>query len=348
MVQRLALVLLVVVTFVGCGEDEEEVELSVEDLIIQLGNSDSYVALKAYEELVEIGEAAVPELIKVLTLPDMRGRQKLALQALQKIGAPSVQQLIPLLENPLVSSQVTKVLSAIGTSEALQAIQARRIIWEKDGAKMVLIPAGSFEMGDSKNDPEDWMGSSRPVHTVQLEAFYMDVHEVTVGQFREFVDQSDYDYDRWQDVAKYSPGDDYPMIWVTWHDATAYAKWAGKRLPTEAEWEYTARGGEAGKRYPWGDDEAVARDYAHYDSWNEGKGTTKPVGNLKPNGYGLFDMAGNVWEWCQDWYSEDKKYRVLRGGSWNLNPLYLRAANRGSNSPTITYGSNGFRFVSGF
>ena len=116
---------------------------------------------------------------------------------------------------------------------------------------MALIPAGSFEMGDH----HDNMSNALPVHRVELDAFYMDVHEVTVGQFREFVNQSGYKYDgNWDNVAKYSPGDEYPMVYVSWNDATAYAKWAGKRLPTEAEWEYAARGGLVGKRYPGGDE----------------------------------------------------------------------------------------------
>ena len=103
----------------------------------------------------------------------------------------------------------------------------------KDGKEMVLISAGSFEMGDHLGGL-----SNAPVHRVQLDAFYMDVHEVTVGQFREFVNQSGYSYGgNWNDVAKYSPGDEYPMVYVNWNDATAYAKWAGKRLPTEAEWD---------------------------------------------------------------------------------------------------------------
>jgi len=116
-------------------------------------------------------------------------------------------------------------------------------------SQMALIPAGSFEMGDHLDEM-----SNAPVHRVELDAFYMDVREVTVGQFREFVHQSGYGYNKWNDVAEYSPGDEYPMVYVNWNDARAYAKWAGKRLPTEAEWEYAARGGLVGKRYPWGDE----------------------------------------------------------------------------------------------
>ena len=87
----------------------------------------------------------------------------------------------------------------------------KRIIWEADGAKMALIPAGSFEMGDSKDEPEAWMEGSHPVHTVELDAFYMDVHEVTVGQFRKFVEESGYIYNLWDDVAVFSPTGKHPM-----------------------------------------------------------------------------------------------------------------------------------------
>ena len=155
---------------------------------------------------------------------------------------------------------------------------------------------------------------------------------------------------------------------MTWNDATAYAKWAGKRLPTEGEREYAARGGLVGKRYPWGDE--ITHDDANYagtggkDKW-EGwpNGGTAPVGSFVANGYGLYDMAGNVWEWCQDWYGSDYyskspaknppgpgtgSYRVLRGGSWNLSSNSLRVAYRYNYTPTDRNLTGlGFRCVSG-
>ena len=238
-----------------------------------------------------------------------------------------------------------------------------RIIWGKDGAEMALIPAGFFEMGsDNGRDNE------KPVHMVELEAFYMDVNEVTVGQFKRFAEESGYAYDRWNSVAKYSPTDEHPMVEVTWNDATAYAQWADKRLPTEAEWEYVARGGLSGKRYPWGDDKSVARDHANYlgtggkDQWGgPPNGGTAPVGSFDSNGYGLYDMTGNVWEWCADWYGENYytsplknpkgpdtgQYRVLRGGAWSFNTSYLRAAYRTYSSPSDRSSSTGFRCMSG-
>ncbi|MDP6749782.1 MAG: formylglycine-generating enzyme family protein [Candidatus Poribacteria bacterium] len=236
----------------------------------------------------------------------------------------------------------------------------KEIVWQKDGAKMAYIPAGSFEMGDSKNEPEDWMKHSRPVHRVELDAFYMDVHEVTVGQFREFVNQSGYKYGgNWDSVTKLSPGDGYPMVEVNWNDAVAYAKWAGKRLPTEAEWEYAARGGLVGKRYPWGDE--ITHDDANYD---RKVGKLAVVGSYPANGYGLYDMAGNAWEWCQDRYGENYyssspaknppgpgsgSYRVLRGGACydNASNYHLRVAYRSNYIPAGRYLGLGFRCVSG-
>ena len=237
-----------------------------------------------------------------------------------------------------------------------------KIIWDKDGSEMALIPAGSFEMGDSKNEPENWMKRSRPVHTVQLREFYMDIHEVTVGQFMNFVNQSGYQYSgNWDDVAKFSPDDNYPMVQVNWDDATAYAKWAGKRLPTEAEWEYAARGGLVGKRYPLGDE--LTDDDANWINTMIGKDRWKycsPVGSFEANGYGLYDMVGNAFEWCADWYSENYysqsrvdnpqgpstgEFRVVRGGFWSNYASVLWLAYRDSIASFNKIDDLGFRCV---
>ena len=236
----------------------------------------------------------------------------------------------------------------------------RVVISKKDGAKMVWIP-GMFEVipatreiipttydksGDVVRGEHEIVTPEKMVKVV--DAFYMDVHEVTVGQFREFVNQSGYDYpEYWDEVATYSPGNEYPMIYVSWHDATAYAKWAGKRLPFEAEWEYAARGGLKGKEYPWGDQESLARDYANYhgiggkDKWEY----CAPVGSFEANGYGLYDMVGNVWEWCQDWYDSGERTRVLRGGNWFNSTNPLRVAYRSKSAPNFRLYIYGFRCV---
>ena len=261
-----------------------------------------------------------------------------------------------------------------------------KITWKKDNSQMALIPGGSFQMGDRL----DRRWNALPVHKVELDSFYMDVHEITVGQFKWFLKQSGYqpeavkqgwDINRfWNVVEKYSPADQHPVVYVSWYDAAAYAKWAGKRLPTEAEWEYAARGGLKDRRYPWGNGEptgkgcnfadknadAVLRgmdpdfDWANLDV-DDGYAFTAPVGSFAPNGYGLYDMAGNVWEWCQDWYGEDYynnsptknppgpsigEYRVLRGGSWGNDTNDLRVAGR-LNDPYGRSYFGGFRCVSG-
>ena len=239
--------------------------------------------------------------------------------------------------------------------------------WDKDKTEMVRIPAGSFEMGS------DNITYATPVHTVTLDAFYIDCREVTVGQFKQFVEQSGYPYDLWEQVAEYVPTDRYPMIFVTWYDAMAYANWAGKRLPTEAEWEYAARGGLARRNYPWGN--SIDHQYANYngtggaDQW-ELKPT--PVGSFPPNGYGLYDVAGNVFEWCLDafdtefyqqsprrnplagglnleeihqQFSQVDSGRVLRGGSYHYTLEYVRVDYRDYASPDHRFDAGGFRCV---
>lgn len=253
-----------------------------------------------------------------------------------------------------------------------------------DGALMALIPAGEFQMGDAFNEG---YSDERPVHKVYLDAFYIDVSEVTNAQYAKFLNE----YGKETDPAGhtliiigssmiekagnvYRPITGYeshPVVYVSWYGAAAYAQFYGKRLPTEAEWEKAARGGLVGKRYPWGNeitnDDANNLGTGGRDIWSG----TSPVGSFAPNGYGLYDVAGNVWEWCADEYSSGyygvspknnpkgpgisvtfinndftsvNTARVLRGGGWlNYAPFTLRVAYRGLDVPTSTYYDIGFR-----
>ena len=247
---------------------------------------------------------------------------------------------------------------AVGSAQGLKGITAKKIIWKKDEAEMVLIPYKVVIPEKTVPAVYDEFGdlvSAEIVVPEQINSlpFYMDAHEVTVGQFKKFLKSSGYKPSpaiNWNTVYKYSPAEKHPMIYVNWDDATAYSKWAGKRLPTEVEWEFSARGGLKNKEYPWGDDGSLARDYANYtgtggkDKWD---GTTAPVGSFKPNGYGLFDIAGNIQEWCQDWSDSYKTRRVLRGGGWSDGTYGLRVAYRSYRNPSGRYAYRGFRCLSG-
>ena len=235
-----------------------------------------------------------------------------------------------------------------------------KIFSEVDGAEMVLIPGGKFQMGSNNG-----YDGEKPVNPVSLDAFYMDVYPVTVGQYRRFIEATGHRSPNWETVTKYARNDDHPIICVSWRDAMTYCKWAGKILPTEAQWEYAARGKLEGKQYPWGDapsDETKA-------NYGFKVGKTTPVGKYPKNGYGLYDMAGNVWEWCLDewdanFYSKNresnpvagdkitivnndftnvKTSRVLRGGSWNGVDHRLRVAGRFRYNPAYRYRYFGFR-----
>ena len=242
---------------------------------------------------------------------------------------------------------------------------------------MVLIPEGEFQMGSEDGDADN---DEQPEHSVYVNAFYIDANEVTNAEFKDFIvanpewqkkridekfQNGNYLHD-WNGNNYPDEEDDHPVRYVSWYAAMAYAQWVDKRLPTEAEWEKAARGGLKGKKYPWGNNINGTR--ANY---GKNIGHTTPVGKYLPNDYGVYDMAGNVWEWCLDAYQSDfyanspKRNpvagtdnvaeivndfenvvtdRVLRGSGWNGNPEWLRAANRYGDSPAYAgIGALGFR-----
>ncbi len=260
----------------------------------------------------------------------------------------------------------------------------------KDG--MLLIPEGSFAMGTT-----DGMAHESPVHQVKIDSFWMDEHEVTVAEFAKFVEAVNYkteaekfgwsgvfdiETSRWikADGANWrnpegknsTAKDDEPVCQISWTDANAYAKWAGKRLPTEAEFEYAARGGLTGKKYSWGDElkpngKPVANwwqgVFPNNNTIEDGHLRRAPVKSFTPNGYGLYDIGGNVWEWTSDWYDENyyKKSpaenpkgaetgieKVIRGGSWMCSENYCsnyRVAGRSQSTPDTGLNNLGFRCV---
>lgn len=226
---------------------------------------------------------------------------------------------------------------------------------------------------------EEWFLAETPPHEERVERLLVDKYEVTNRQFSRFVDETRYRTEaeelghgmRWDvrtqkwkraknwdwrrpagDRADFPTGPDFPAVQLTWEDAVAYSRWAGKRLPTEVEWEYVCRAG-AGTRYYWGDDPNY--EDINHNAWYIGNagGRTHEVGRKRPNAWGLHDMSGNVWEWVSGCYTGypgtccngmrfGEERRVLRGGAWYFHPAYLRSAYRGT---AIKGNFTGFRCV---
>lgn len=220
------------------------------------------------------------------------------------------------------------------------------------------------------NPHSSWFEDATPLHTVYLDAFYMDICEVTNAQYKKFMDATGHSAPKYWSGPKYN-APNQPVVGVNWHDAVAYAKWAGKRLPTEAEWEKAARGELVGKKYPWGDSDPTgtlcnfADKNANFEwsdkSIDDGYEYPSPVGGYGANGYGLYDMAGNVFEWCADWHDsgyyvnspynnplgvDSGLFRVLRGGSYYNGPYSLLVALRTLSPPALTLDRVGFRCAS--
>jgi serine/threonine-protein kinase len=226
-----------------------------------------------------------------------------------------------------------------------------------DEMVMVYVPAGTFQMGSDEGD----LGASSPEfprHAVTLNGFWMDQTEVANAQYDRCVEDGSCRPSGFAEDEERT-GDDYPVETVSWHDAATYCEWVGGRLPTEAEWEYSARGPD-GRTYPWGD-QAPTTELCSFA--NNVIGTTA-VGSYPAGASwcGALDLAGNVAEWVADWYDEDYygsspaenptgpaegDFKVLRGGSWGSDQVGVRAADRSYHvPPDHIYGGVGFRCVS--
>lgn len=210
---------------------------------------------------------------------------------------------------------------------------------EVDGTEMVFIPAGEFGMGSSSDEPHAEM-DEQPIHKVYLDSYRIDKTEVTNEMYLACIDAKVFREPAQTEYYLQSEFANHPVFGVSWEEANAYCNWAGRRLPTEAEWEKAARGTD-GRIYPWGN-ESPTDEFSNFDKNTEG---TSSVGSFpkSESPYGALDMAGNVWEWTADGYSIDfyihtpfnnplsetpVNQRVLRGGNWDSSTDGIRAANR--------------------
>jgi len=237
-----------------------------------------------------------------------------------------------------------------------------------DGAPVVKVPAGPFPMGVPHGD-RDGGRDEYPRHEVYLDAYEIDLYEVTNARYQAFVKATGHRVPQnpknptrnlWQGETVSDTLADRPVVNVDWADGDAYCRWAGKRLPTEAEWEKAAKG-NTDHRFPWGNVEPTNKHLNFNQKWM-GEKTLMPVGSYEAgkSPYGVYDMAGNVWEWVHDWY--DPRYyekspaknpkgpdsgtkRVLRGSGWQNETPTVRIFTRVESDPTVRNESTGFRCV---
>ena len=219
---------------------------------------------------------------------------------------------------------------------------------------MVYVQGGTFQMGATSEQGWDFWGGEKPVHEVTLSDYYIGKYEVTQGLWKAVMGENPSYFDE--------AGDDYPVENVSWNDVQEFIaklnELTGRKyvLPTEAQWEYAARGGVKTQGYKYSGSNDIEEVAWCAGDWNTG--STHPVGTKKANELGIYDMSGNVWEWCQDWYDdygseaqtspagpETGSNRVLRGGGWNNDARFCRVSSRGSYDPSCRRNAGGFRLV---
>ncbi len=221
------------------------------------------------------------------------------------------------------------------TQSSTAGIDGNHIRW-------VRIPAGQFMMGCVPQDTTNCSRRELPRHEIHItRSFAMTATEITVREYEAYAAASGLRTPR---QPSWNTGERPPLMNVTWLEARAFCQWAGGRLPTEAEWEYAARGGRDGTVYPWGDsfDPKLANALGQGND-SDAYSAASPVGSFPPNGFGLYDMAGNLWEWVNDSYQEtyyaqspdtdpqgppENEFRVIRGGSWDSDPKRLASSFR--------------------
>ncbi len=269
--------------------------------------------------------------------------------------------LLLLLLSFLVSCNYHSLLPKI-IPQAEKPVPKKHIaIPEEPGMKF--IPGGTFNMGSAAKKTEG------PVHRVRVDSFYLDENEVTVYEYLRFCKATRRHMPKqpvWSD-------DEHPVVNITWKDARDFAAWSGKRLPTEAEWEYAARSTKPGTRYAsdpknsyfgsFGNiaDESLLRIKVRFPvktRYDDGFVHSAPVGSFPANIFGVFDLEGNVLEWCSDWYGPDYyknsaknnpqgaakgNYKIIRGASWNRSGDYLRSTYRSWYPPACAFDFLGFR-----
>ncbi len=271
-------------------------------------------------------------------------------------GVPVAAAATPASTGPVAGTELAAVPPAPPASDREGGSPGQRRVFPPAAEEMVWVEGGEFEMGCVVGDGQ-CSADEQPRHRVRLSrGLWVGVTEVTVASYRAYAERTGVP----MPLLPGWVGDDHPMVEVTWYDADAYCRWAGGRLPTEAEWEYLARAGTAGTRYPSG--ATLSRDEANFDGTGgrDEWAKSSPVGSFPANAFGLADLLGNAWEWCADWYS-DSYYaaspatdpqgppagsaKVVRGGSWTSDPGRLRLSYRHSQNPATAMVSLGFRCV---